>query len=47
MKKEDVICDYTTGICGSAERNEGIMEFVDLTAAEEKDSKEENKEKEQ
>lgn len=42
-KKEEMICDFTTGICGSADARDGIMEFVDLTVVEEKEDVEEEK----
>lgn len=36
-ENEEVICDFTTGICGPAgsTAEDGVMEFIDLTAKEE------------
>ncbi len=39
-KKEEIICDFTTGVCGPADASEGVVEFVDLSAKEDKDEKE-------
>lgn len=36
-KEKNVICDFTTGVCGTAETSNGIMEFVDLTEKEDND----------
>lgn len=37
MEKEQVVCDFTTGICGPADEHgsEGVIEFIDLTPSEE------------
>lgn len=37
-KKEAVLCDFATGICGPADTSNGVMEFVDLSKVEEKAS---------
>lgn len=41
-EKENIVCDFTTGVCGPADENQtGVMEFVDLSK---KDDEEENEE---
>lgn len=34
-KKEVLNCDFTTGICGAAEPNNGIIDFTSFTPNEE------------
>lgn len=33
--KKEIVCDFTTGVCGPAGENKGIMEFVDLSVPKE------------
>lgn len=44
MKKDQVICDFTTGICGPADEqaSDGIIEFVDPTQSAEEVEEETN-----
>lgn len=41
-EKENIVCDFTTGICGpaDAEADSCIIEFIDLTAKDEEETEE-------
>lgn len=34
-EEKEIVCDFTTGICGPTGAKEGIMSFVDLSASNE------------
>lgn len=43
-EEKEIVCDFTTGVCGPVGENKGIMEFVDLSVSKEETEESLNKE---